>query len=290
MAFGRMGNIEPMVVGGRLLFTVGAVALFDFLLADPGKYRAFRERQGEAARKAKAVHEIAAKSGGDSETLRDTALSVRIKRKLQIHRLQEVELPDGRLVFAPWEFRNSIMGGRHTEDMGGNLSFQELMFIPLTARDYIEAQRVTNALQSRVIQIIQDSEGLNFVGVGLEGGVVASYARRVGDLIPEERALKVAVQAIEECGFVPDRDVCLALDPAASELSLAYREETGEKESIGKYLFWRSEDPRVMTTDELLDLYKRWIREYPSSPWRMPSPRTTPRAGSASWPSWTMRS
>ena len=263
MAFGRMGDIEPMVVGGRLLFTVGAVALFDFLLADPGKYKAFRERQGEAARKAKAVHEIAAKSGGDSDALRDSALSVRIKRKLQIHRLQEVELPDGRLVFAPWEFRNSIMGGRHTEDMGGNLSFQELMFMPLTARDYIEAQRVTNALQSRVIQIIQDSEGLNFVGIGLEGGVVASYARRVGDLLPEERALKVAVQAIEECGFVPDRDVCLALDPAASELSLAYREETGEKESIGQYLFWRAEDPRVMTTDELVDLYKRWIREYP---------------------------
>ena len=263
MVFGRMADIEPVVVGGRLLFTVGAVALFDFLLADPGKYKAFRERQKEAASKARGVHEAAVKSGGDSEMLRDTALSVRIKRKLQIHRLQEVELPDGRLVFAPWEFRNSIMGGRHTEDMGGNLSFQEMMFIPLTARDYIEAQRVTNALQNRVIQIIQDSEGLNFVGVGLEGGVVGSYARRPGDLIPEERALKVAVQAIEECGFVPDRDVCLALDPAASELSVAYREETGEKECIGKYLFWRAEDPRVMTTDELLDLYKRWIREYP---------------------------
>ena len=263
MIFGRMGGIEPVVVGGRLLFSVGAVALFDFLLSDPGKYKAFRERQEEAARKARGVHEVAAKSGGELETLRDAALSVKIKRKLQIHRLQEVELPDGRLVFAPWEFRNSIMGGRHTEEMGGNLSFQELMFIPLTARDYIEAQRVTNALQSRVIQIIQDSEGLNFVGVGLEGGVVGSYARREGDLIPEERALKVAVQAIEECGFVPDRDVCLALDPAASELSQAYREETGEKESIGKYLFWRAEDPRVMTTDELLDLYKRWIREYP---------------------------
>ena len=263
MIFGRLAGIEPVVVGGRLLFTVGAVALFDFLLSDPGKYKAFRERQREAARKAKGVHEAAVKSGADSEMLRDTALSVRIKRKLQIHRLQEVELPSGRLVFAPWEFRNSIMGGRHTEDVGGNLSFQELMFIPLTARDYIEAQRVTNALQNRVIQIIQDSEGLNFVGVGLEGGVVASYARRAGDLIPEERALKVAVQAIEECGFVPDRDVCLALDPAASELSVAYREETGEKECIGKYLFWRAEDPRVMTTDELLDLYKRWIREYP---------------------------
>jgi enolase len=174
-----------------------------------------------------------------------------------------MELPDGRIVFAPWEFRNSIMGGRHTEEMGGNLSFQEFMFLPLTARDYIEAQRVTNMLQSRAIQIIQDSEGLNFVGIGLEGGIVASYAKEKGDILPEERALRVAVQAIEECGFVPDRDVVLALDPAASELSNAYREKTGEKDSVGQYLFWRAEDPKVMTTDELVDLYTRWVKKYP---------------------------
>src|ERR1700687_53975 len=116
------------------------------------------------------------------------------------------------------------------------------MFLPLTAHDYIEAQRVTNLLQNRAIQIIQDTEGLNFVGIGLEGGIVASYAREKGDLLPEERALRVAVQAIEECGFVPDRDVCLALDPAASELSNAYREKTGEKESAGQGLFWRGQD------------------------------------------------
>ena len=186
-----------------------------------------------------------------------------LRRKLRLHRLQEVELADGRVVFAPWEFRNSIMGGRHTEEMGGNLSFQEFMFLPLTAMDYIEAQRVTNLLQSRAIQIIQDSEGLNFVGIGLEGGIVASYAKQKGDILPEERALRVAVQAIEECGFVPDRDVCLALDPAASELSNAFREKTGEKDSVGQYLFWRAEDPKVMTTDELVELYVRWIREYP---------------------------
>ena len=73
----------------------------------------------------------------------------------------------------------------------------------------------------------------------------------------------MAVQAIEECGFVPDRDVCLALDPAASELSNAYREKTGEKESVGQYLFWRAEDPKVMTTDELVELYIRWVEKYP---------------------------
>ncbi len=250
----------PVVYIGRLLFTVGVVALFDFLLADAGKYKAFRERQREAAAKAAEVHAAeparaaqAGRAGNPAE----------LRRKLRVHRLQELELPDGRVVFAPWEFRNSIMGGRHTEEMGGNLSFQEFMFLPLVAKDYIEAQRVTNMLQSRAIQIIQDTEGLNFVGIGLEGGVVASFAKGKDDLLPEERALRVAVQAIEECGFVPDRDVCLALDPAASELSNAYREKTGEEDSVGQYLFWRAEDPKVLTTDEMVELYVRWVKKYP---------------------------
>jgi enolase len=263
---GELASLPPTLVNiciyvGRFLFAVGIVALFDFLLADPGKYRAFRARQAEAAEKSKEARDSAGATGKDFRWCADQP--AKIKRKLAVHRLQEVTLPDDTVVFAPWEFRNSIMGGRHTEEMGGNLSFQELMFLPLTAQDYIEAQRITNALQNRVMQIIQDSEGLNFVGIGLEGGVVASYAKRKGELLPEERALKVAVQSIEECGFVPDRDVCLALDPAASELSKAYREKTGEQDSVGQYLFWRAEDPKVLSTDELIELYKRWVKEYP---------------------------
>lgn len=245
---------------GRALFTIGAVAVLDFLLSDAGKYRAFQARQEEAATKAAEVRAAEpAHAAGDMRTVKPAEL----RRKLRLHRLQELQLPDGRIVFAPWEFRNCIQGGRHTEDMGGNLSFQELMFLPLTAKDYIEAQRVTNMLQSRAIQIIQDTEGLNFVGIGLEGGIVGSYAKAETDLLPEERALRVAVQAIEECGFVPDRDVCIALDSAASELSNAYREKTGEKESIGQYLFWRAEDPKVLSTDEMVDLYVRWVKKYP---------------------------
>lgn len=262
LVVGRLFNLEVLVYIGRFLFCVGVVALLDFLLADPGKYAAFRERENEAHRKRQEA--LAAVCANGQKTYKwHPASPGEIKRKLKVHRLQEVLLADGASVFAPWEFRNSIMGGRHTEEMGGNLSFQELMFLPLTAQDYIEAQRITSALQNRVIQIIQDSEGLNFVGIGLEGGVVASYAREVRDILPEERALRVAVRAIEECGFVPDRDVCLALDPAASELSNAYREQTGQKESVGQYLFWRAESPLVMTTEELLELYKRWVREYP---------------------------
>ncbi len=256
---GMIFTLPGLVYPGRLLFTIGVVAMLDFLLADLGKYKAFKERQKEAAAKAAGVKvEIAAGAQGTrSEMLPE------LRRKLRLHRLQELKLPTGDIVFAPWEFRNSIMGGRHTEEMGGNLSFQEFMFLPLTAQDYIEAQRVTNLLQSRAIQIIQDTEGLNFVGIGLEGGIVASYTRGKDDVLPEERALKVSVQAIEECGFVPDRDVCLAIDPAASELSHAYREHTGAMDARGQYLFWRAENPKVMTTDELVDLYISWVQKYP---------------------------
>jgi len=248
------------VYAGRLLFTIGVVALFDFLIADAGKYKAFQERQKEAAARTAEVRAAEPVQASHEER---TGKPSELRRKLRLHRLQELKLADGKIVFAPWEFRNSIMGGRHTEEMGGNLSFQEFMFLPLTAHDYIEAQRVTNLLQNRAIQIIQDTEGLNFVGIGFEGGIVASYAREKDDILPEERALKVAVQAIEECGFVPDRDVCLALDPAASELSNAFREKTGEKGSVGQYLFWRAEDPKVLTTDEMVDLYVRWVKKYP---------------------------
>jgi len=258
--YGFNMNVPVLVYVGRFLFTSGVVALFDFLLADAGKYKAFKQRQKEAAEKAAAVR--AAEPAKEALEGR-TGKPAELRRKLRLHRLQELKLADGQVVFAPWEFRNSIMGGRHTEEMGGNLSFQEFMFLPLTAQDYIEAQRVTNMLQGRAIQIIQDTEGLNFVGIGLEGGIVASYARGKGDDLPEERALRVAVQAIEECGFVPDRDVCIALDPAASELSNAYREKTGEKESVGQYLFWRAEDPKVLTTDEMVDLYVNWVKKYP---------------------------
>ena len=255
-----------VVIAGRLLGSIGAVAFLDFLLADPGKYAEYHERQREAAARVADVRAATAATAATGPVKGYQWRPIQpstIKRKLQVHRLQEVALPDGSAVFAPWEFRNSIMGGRHTEEMGGNLSFQELMFIPLAAKDYIEAQRITNALQTRVIQIIQDAPGLNFVGVGMEGGVVASYSRGERDILPEERAFKVAVQAIEECGFVPDKDVCLALDVAGTELCKAYRDETGEKESVGQYLFWRAEDPKTVTSDEMIALYKRWVTEYP---------------------------
>ncbi len=242
-----------VLVIGRLLGTIGIVAMLDRLLADSGAVRKFSARQSGAA--AKAAEARRAAGAGTWNT-------AEIKQKLLDTRLNEIQV-DGRTLRAPWQFRNCLMGGRHTEEQGGNLSFQEFMFLPLSAENYVEAQRMTNALQSRVIQIVQDAVGMNFVGIGLEGGMVGAYTKQADDAIPEERALKVAVQAIEECGFVPGVDVALALDPAATELAIAFREETGQSDAIGQYSFWRAEEPKVMTSEDLVEMYKDWVARYP---------------------------
>ena len=102
------------VYAGRLLFTVGVVALFDFMLADPGMYAAFKSRQSEATQKSRQVRTEGARG---AQNKWHHAQPAEIKRKLEMHRLQEITLSDDRVVFAPWEFRNSIMGGRHTEEI-----------------------------------------------------------------------------------------------------------------------------------------------------------------------------
>ncbi|OPX22865.1 MAG: hypothetical protein B1H04_04455 [Planctomycetales bacterium 4484_123] len=248
-----VGGALVIIWIGRLLGTIGIVALLDRLLADPGAVKAFRARLSGAAARAAEARRAAAKVKWSTADIR---------KKLLETRLNETEV-DGRKLRAPWQFRNCLMGGRHTEEQGGNLSFQEFMFVPLSAANYVEAQRMTNALQTRVIQIVQDSEGMNFVGIGLEGGMVGAYAKQADDAVPEERALKVAVQAIEECGWVPGVDVALALDPAASELAIAFREHTGRSDAVGQYYFWRAEEPKIMSSEELVEMYKDWVARYP---------------------------
>ncbi len=242
-----------ILILGRLLGTIGIVALLDRLLADRGAVRKFRACQRAAAAGAQAA---AQKAAGKWDL-------AAIKKKMAEGRSQTATAADGREVRAPWQYRNCLMGGRHTEEQGGNLSFQEFMFVPLSAENYVEAQRMTNALQTRVIQIVQDSEGMNFVGIGLEGGMVGGYTRQADDACPEERALKVAVQAIQECGFVPGQDVAIALDPAASELEIAFREQTGQTDAIGQYYFWRAEEPMTMSSEDLIEMYKDWVEKYP---------------------------
>ena len=253
LSIGLAFDLTVSVYIGRLCLGIGIVSLLDFLFADPGKYREFRERERRAKDKAASVARGAV--WWDS--------SAAAKGRMLTSRIQEITHPQLGPVTAPWQFRNCGMGGRHTEEEypESNISMQEAMFLILGARDYQEAQEMTIRLQNRLKEIIEKAEGCRVMGIGLEGGI-APYIERDTYPLPEVRLWAMMKQTIEECGFRPGIDVAVALDPAMSELEIAYRKEFKVPDSVGMYLFWRDRAQTVMDREEILDLYVKAIREY----------------------------
>jgi enolase len=251
LAFGS----ETAIYIGRFFLAPGAVGLLDRFLADRGKLRDFREREAEAAQKALRASRAMDAVGELSEQL------VAVRDKLVNTRMLTITLADGTKVSAPWQWRNCAMGGRHTEKEfpESNISMQEGMFIPLSAKTYEQAQDMTLSLQTRLKEIIESAEGGRVMGVGLEGGIAPYLEKEKADKVPEQRMWRLMKQAILDCGFNPGVDVVIALDPAASELEVAYRKENEQPDSVGMYLFWRDKSRVVMSRDEVLELYRQAI-------------------------------
>ena len=80
--------------------------------------------------------------------------------------------------------------------------------------------------------------------VGDEGGFAPSLKSNV-------EAVEVLLDAIEKAGYSAGHDICLALDPASSEM---YQD--------GKYVFFKS-DKSKKSSDEMIKLYADWVRQYP---------------------------
>ncbi len=256
LLIGLVGHYVAIIYIGRLCLGIGAVGLLDFLLADPGKYKEYRQREAMAKEKAGKVEVAREKWVDKIKTVKELMIKKRV---------QEICLPNGERLHAPWQYRNCGMGGRHTEKEypESNISMQEMMFIPLCAHDYEEAQMITVALQTRLKQIIEKAEGARVMGIGLEGGLAPYITKEAGDVVPEQRMWRMAVEAIKDIGYVPGEDVVIAFDPALSELSNAYRKEFKQADNIGMYYFWRGEEKIAMSREQLLDLYKKAVEEIP---------------------------
>jgi enolase len=256
LATGLMVGSEAMIYVGRFFLAPGIVGLLDRFLADRGKLKEFRNRERIAREKA----ERAAQAVSEESWL----VKVKeVKEKMLTTRIQTATLGDGTKVAAPWQFRNCAMGGRHTEKEypESNISMQESMFMPLSAQTYEDAQEMTVKLQYRLKEIIEAAPGAKVMGIGLEGGLAPYIDKEPQDRVPEQRMWRMMKQAILDCEYVPGVDVAIALDPAASELENLYREETGQKDSIGMYRFWRDKSKVDMSRDEILGLYQEAMED-----------------------------
>lgn len=101
---------------------------------------------------------------------------------------------------------NIINGGAHADN---NLDIQEFMIMPVGLSDFANSIRA-GAEIFHTLKGILKKEGLS-TAVGDEGGFAP-------DLSSNEEAIALIIQAIEMSGYIPGRDIYLALDVAASEL------------------------------------------------------------------------
>ena len=105
----------------------------------------------------------------------------------------------------PTPMMNILNGGSHADN---NVDFQEFMIMPVGAPTFKEAIRMGAEVFHNLKKVLK-SKGLN-TAVGDEGG----FAPNLGS---NEKAITVILEAIKKAGYVPGKDVLLALDVAASE-------------------------------------------------------------------------
>ena len=140
----------------------------------------------------------------------------------------------------PVPMMNILNGGSHADN---TVDIQEFMIMPVGASCFREALRMGAETFHNLKKILKD-RGLN-TNVGDEGG----YAP---DLKTNEEAIQVIIEAIKQAGYEPGKDICIALDCAASEF---YDEEKNVYD-------WKGEG-RVMTAAELCAFYEDICSKYP---------------------------
>ena len=137
----------------------------------------------------------------------------------------------------PVPMMNIINGGAHADN---SLDFQEYMIIP--QRDTIHERVRVGAEVFHTLKNVLKEKGYA-TSVGDEGGFAPNLKNN-------KEGFELITEAVEKAGYVPGKDVCYAIDVAASEF---YRD--------GKYHL--DGEGEVLTTDELIDYYKDLIATYP---------------------------
>ena len=169
------------------------------------------------------------------------AKAAALSKKLPLYKYlgqDKASLPAGQAGILPVPLMNILNGGLHADN---NLDIQEFMIMPIGAPTFREALRMS-AETFHNLKTLLKSKGLS-TSVGDEGGFAPS-------LNSNEEALALIIQAIEKAGYMPGRDIALALDCAASSFY---------NKPEGSYRFENAQK----TSREMLAIYENWLAKYP---------------------------
>ncbi len=110
-------------------------------------------------------------------------------------------------VTLPVPMYNIINGGKHA---GGDLKIQECMIIPAGAKSFSECLRMSSEVYMSLKGILKNKYGAGAINIGDEGGFAPP-------LNTVDEALSTIIDAVSDAGYVPGKDVFLAIDAASSE-------------------------------------------------------------------------
>ncbi len=133
---------------------------------------------------------------------------------------------------------NVLNGGVHADN---STDIQEFMIMPVGAATFSDGLRMAAEVYQALKRVLK-KKGLS-TNIGDEGGFAPTLASN-------QDAVALLLEAIEAAGYQPGRDVCLALDVAATEL---YRD--------GKYRL--AKEGATLDAEGMAALLERWARDYP---------------------------
>ena len=141
----------------------------------------------------------------------------------------------------PVPMMNILNGGAHADN---SVDVQEFMIMPLGAPNFHEALRWGVEVFHNLKSVLKKN-GYS-TAVGDEGGFAPNLKSNV-------EAIDRVLEAITAAGYQPGEQICIALDPAASEFY-----DRAKK----KYVFKKS-DKSEHTSEEMVEFWKSWVRQYP---------------------------
>lgn len=142
----------------------------------------------------------------------------------------------------PVPMMNIINGGSHSSSP---IAFQEFMIKPVGAPSFSEGLRMGSEVFHTLKKVLKD-KGYS-TAVGDEGG----FAPPLSDI---EEAIGLILKAIEEAGYVPGRDITLALDCASSEFYT---------DGIYDYTVFEGEKGRKLDRRGQIEYLKEIVTKYP---------------------------
>ena len=132
---------------------------------------------------------------------------------------------------------NIINGGKHAVN---NIDIQEFMIVPVLSTMKLRVEAGAEVFHALKKLLVKDNYS---VGVGDEGGFAPNLENN-------SMALDYIVKAISEAGYIPGKDVYIALDCAASEFY--------NKDSRMYHI-----DGKDVSTSDLMNYYEELINKYP---------------------------